>query len=336
MRTIHRVQLHHGEKDRMTNPDFYWVTPRAELGQQVLGEALFSLFKTATVDDLVSFLTNKFSATVEYQQLCLGKDTCQKISLLFNPHRLCCNGKSRAPVFPSLKEQYYCDGLARALLFKRTTKDPLYQAIQMGFNSIQYCNDFPPKVARDLCLEFGISLNSRALDPCAGWGGRMIGISTVCNNYHGWEPASKTFHGLLKLRDFLRKFRPGFNPDIQCLPFEDAEIKKDCYDFAITSPPYYDTEVYSEEETNSLNRYKTFEDWCDAFFIPMIKKTIDALKRGKIFVLNIGSRRYPLSSVLYSSQIKGINIVKGPNWLSNSGLGRKEKEGESFYYIKKL
>jgi tRNA G10 N-methylase Trm11 len=188
---------------------------------------------------------------------------------------------------------------------------------------------------RDYCYQFHLNKESKILDPCAGWGGRMIGASVVCNNYTCFDPSTKTYNGLIKLYKWLKGFNDNFNADINKLPFEDSKLEKESFDFALTSPPYYNTEKYSDEETNSLNRYKTFDEWTNGFYIPLIKKTMRALKHNCTFVLNIGSRKYPLNQILINnfSSIYEISKLHGKLSASN-GLGKKG-EGETFYAIKK-
>ena len=38
----------------------------------------------------------------------------------------------------------------------------------------------------------------------------------------------------------------------------------------LTSPPYYDLEIYSKEETQSIVKYNTYEKWIELFIKPMI------------------------------------------------------------------
>ena len=162
----------------------------------------------------------------------------------------------------------------------------------------------------------------------------MIGVSTVCNRYVCFEPASQTAAGLLRLRDQLSEFSPGFKARINVMPFEESNLRDDRFDFAPTSPPYYDTEVYSDEETNSLNRYATFDDWTEGFYRPFLLKTMDALKPGATFVLNIGSRNYPLSDLMRET-LDGHRIDRLGSLLSGkAGLG-KSGEGETFYSIRR-
>lgn len=308
-----------------------------------LKNVVYDIFKNITFEDFISLMVNEIDECIEYFRLLNGEKSCQKTSLLFNPHRLDIKTKNcNKSIFSALNDDRFLDGLSRVIAFQykdsnNSTRDLLYRALRFGINGVQYANEFPPYVARDLCLEFKVTENSKVLDPCAGWGGRMLGVSTICNNYECYEPSTRTYSGLLKLGDWIKKMNNGFNPIVNCLPFEDSNLENESYDFALTSPPYYDTEDYSDEQTNSKNRYKSFESWCDGFYLPMIQKTMNALKSNRYFVLNIGSRRYPLNDVLMYNFGEKYEITKHKNMLKGVGGGLRnlEKEGESFYVIKK-
>lgn len=306
--------------------------------REVLIRHLKHLLQNLTLDEFVSLITNKFTETIEYVDLSRDERACQKTSLLFNPHRLEVKTKSSSKsLYDALKTDSFISGLCRVILLKKdNVNELLYQSMQMGINGIQYVNEFPPHVARKIAKQFNVDANSRVLDPCAGWGGRMLGISTVCNYYQAYDPSTQTYAGLLKLCEFIKTMNSDFKANVFCECFEDAIVEENSFDFAITSPPYYDTEEYCDEETNSLNRYSNFQKWADWFYIPMIEKTLRALKNEKTFVLNIGSRKYPLNQILKDTAGKRCEIVKLDNFLSgnSSGLG-KTGEGETFYAITK-
>jgi hypothetical protein len=313
------------------------VSKRIQVNRDDLKNRLFDLLSVITIEEFSRLICNEFDETIQYMNLLNGISGCQKTSLLFNPHRLNIRcGGSKNSIYEALKTINFIDGLSRAILFKEDkVKELLYQVLQLGINGVQYCNEYPPIKAQELCIKFNVSASGFVLDPCAGWGGRMIGVSTVCNHYDCFEPSTNTYNGLLKLAQFIQTMQPDFNPLIHKLPFEDAHLNSNYYDFAITSPPYYDTEIYSDENTNSMNRYKDFTEWCNKFYIPLIRNTMISLKPGKTFVLNIGSRKYPLSEILLSNFQTEYKIEKMGNYLSgNSGLG-KTGEGEMFYSITK-
>lgn len=109
-------------------------------------------------------------------------------------------------------------------------------------------------------------------DPCIGWGGRMIGTTCLGEEYHytGCEPFTKTYEGLERMSKDLNILS---QIDIYNKPVEDVldTLKDKRYDMCLTSPPYYDLEVYSHEETQSIKKYETYEDWINEFIKPIIE-----------------------------------------------------------------
>lgn len=299
--------------------------------KQIDREILISLLsdKLRNIDEvnLVNILYSYVEAIFDFNALCDGGNKGVKISMLFNPHRYNTPTIQSKSIIEAFKSESFISGVTRVLLHKnQKVKDLLYQSLQLGINGIQYVNEFPPHIARDLYLYYNAST---ILDPCAGWGGRMIGAASIGSFYHGFEPATKTYNGLLSLGEFLKKFKTGFDFKIENLPFEDAIIK-DKYDLALTSPPYYNTELYSTEETNSCNRYTTYEDWCNGFYLPMINKT---LKNTKNFIINIGTRKYDLKNILMDNNIE-LKEIKS-KLSGKGGLGKITETSEKFYLVSK-
>lgn len=316
------------------------VAAGPNIDRETLAAGLYHVLKDITLDEFCSYFVNGFDAMVSYAKLCAGEKDGQRISLLFNPHRLD-TGTKRFPIslYAALKDERFVRGLARVVLLnmkKGNNKDLLYASIGMGVQGTSFVQEFPPHVARDLALEYNLTQTSKILDPCAGWGGRMLGFSAVVDSYTCCEPSTRTVAGLRQLLDFIHAFRSGFNATIFALPFEDVQLQNGAYDFAMTSPPYYDTEWYAPGElTSSGNRYPSFSAWCDGFYAPLIHRTMAALKPGAHFVLNIGSRTYPLNDKLFEIARDRYDVDKQKGRLSASnGLG-KEGEGETFYEVKR-
>jgi hypothetical protein len=109
-------------------------------------------------------------------------------------------------------------------------------------------------------------------DPCIGWGGRMIGTTCLGENYHytGCEPFTKTFNGLegmvkdLDIGDQVTLYNRGVETVLE-------ELDDQKFDMCLTSPPYFDLEVYSHEPTQSIKKYETYEEWIDNFIKPIIE-----------------------------------------------------------------
>jgi len=108
-------------------------------------------------------------------------------------------------------------------------------------------------------------------DPCIGWGGRILGTTCLGDDYHytGCEPFTKTFSGL---ENMIKELNIESQINIYNLPVESMlDVLNDKrYDMCLTSPPYYDLEVYSHEESQSIKRYNTYEKWLNEFIKPII------------------------------------------------------------------
>ena len=108
-------------------------------------------------------------------------------------------------------------------------------------------------------------------DPCIGWGGRMIGTTCLGDDYHytGCEPFSKTFLGLEKMANDLTITN---QVKLYHSPVEDilSQLEDQRFDMCLTSPPYYDLEVYSHEDSQSIKQYPSYDEWLNEFIKPII------------------------------------------------------------------
>ena len=116
------------------------------------------------------------------------------------------------------------------------------------------------------------------LDVCVGWGGRMLGAASVGPDvqYTGFEPCSATFQSLCQMRDILSLNNMWLinKPAEEGLKEMPEEYK---FDLALTSPPYYNLEIYSDEPNQSL-QYGSYEQWLDLFLEPVIVGVLERVK----------------------------------------------------------
>ena len=118
----------------------------------------------------------------------------------------------------------------------------------------------------------------RVLDACAGWGGRMIGAKSAEGgalkvHYTGIDPCAKTYAALRAIRDELGLT----NVTLINKPAEVALQELDpsaTYDIALTSPPYYNLELYSDEPTQSVSVNNGYQAWINTFLTPVIQGVI--------------------------------------------------------------
>jgi 16S rRNA G966 N2-methylase RsmD len=173
------------------------------------------------------------------------------------------NRKSHStPYLSELKRGiYFCCGL---------TKNTMYRPQMMKLACIKY----KPKIV---------------LDPCAGWGGRMLGAVSYGAQYIAFEPNTTTYNNLVSMANFL-----GIQNKVRLI-CDDARNMKQYnlpkVDLVLTSPPYFDLEVYTHEQTQSITNTPTYQDWADGFLREVIKLSIEHLKDNGTSCWNVGKVR---------------------------------------------
>lgn len=148
---------------------------------------------------------------------------------------------------------------------------------QIGFTSgMSKVTMYRPLLTKRIVQTFG---SKHVLDICVGWGGRMVGSVAVDGvSYTGIEPNTKTFIGLKKIQKTI-----GIGNDRIILYHDTAEAVLPTltrsYDLAITSPPYFNLEMYSDESTQS-HQYGTYIQWVKHFLQPVVWGVLSVLMEG--------------------------------------------------------
>lgn len=145
------------------------------------------------------------------------------------------------------------------------------------------------------------------LDVCVGWGGRMLGSACQKNvKYTGIEPYTKTFQGLQGMVEEFKLSNVTLFNDCAENVLPNMERK---YDLALTSPPYYNLEVYSDENTQS-HHYGSYEDWIKLFLRPVIYGVLSVLKEGGKSAWSVKNIKTDKKYNLYDDVVK-IHKEKG-------------------------
>ena len=75
--------------------------------------------------------------------------------------------------------------------------------------------------------------------------------------------------------------------ELHCCGSEDFRGPANSVDFAFSSPPYFDLEVYSDEPTQCFNKFPVLEDWLEGYVRGTIKNIHHMLKPGCCYAVNI-------------------------------------------------
>ena len=152
----------------------------------------------------------------------------------------------------------------------------LYRIFKLHAGSIGL---FKPLTAMEIYSRFK---PTSALDFCSGWSCRLVGACALdVPNYIGIDTNKSLKEPYQKMIKLLKQL--GTKTKIKMI-FKDAlkvDYSKLDYDMVLTSPPYYNLEIY--EGTT----FKTEEEWDNEFYIPLFRETYKHLKKGGHYVLNI-------------------------------------------------
>ena len=179
----------------------------------------------------------------------------------------------------SFKSLWKADKLEKVLRWNRKSHStPYLSELRRGiyFNyKLAKSTMYRPQMAKMVVTNLGAK---RVLDPCAGWGGRMLGSVAAGAEYVAFEPNTETYEGLLKLIKLL-----GIEDKVRII--NDSALEMDKYDIGefdliLTSPPYFDLEVYSHEDTQSIKGCDTYSMWVNNFLKPLIELSISHMKQN--------------------------------------------------------
>ena len=150
--------------------------------------------------------------------------------------------------------------------------------------SAQMVSNFRPVTASALYKLF-TTPGGTVFDMSCGWGGRLLASIKADVNYIGTDPNTKTMKGLKEMaKTFGRQARKY---DLIVKGSEEYRPKKDSLDFAFTSPPYFDTEKYSNEKTQSYLKYSNINTWKEKFLKKTIENVYYGLKKNKFMAINV-------------------------------------------------
>ena len=194
----------------------------------------------------------------------------------------------------------------------------------------------------------------RVLDPCSGWGGRLLGCLAAGDDYYyvGCEPDPNTAKGL---NDILAD--PTIPSTVRSrgmiiekpAEFALSELEQmEKFDMILTSPPYFNLELYTAG-VQSTNIYNTWNSWSENWLKKVILGCLSCLKEGGVSCWSVknfkSDKLYPLADVTTKiHEEAGWKLVKtvtmtgssrpGGNRINKEGKEKRQSEEETFCFIK--
>ena len=203
----------------------------------------------------------------------------------------------------------------------------------LKFEGQPVCN-FKSSAAKLIYEQYG-GENCVTWDMCAGWGGRLIGALASKNvtKYVGTDPNTKNMNGYRQIYDDF-KTQTNVKAEFHCIGSEDFLPEKESLDLCFTSPPYFDTEKYSDEPTQSYIKFPDKERWLNGFLKKTMQNCFHGLKPGKYMIINIANvSEYPEleTDTIKAAQEVGFILSDTLKYRMAQTMFRKNEE-QSFRY----
>lgn len=169
-------------------------------------------------------------------------------------------------------------------------------------------------------------------DYSCGFGGRLTGALTSKKNftYIGTEPNSKTFENLHRLGHAIESVTGRTNSfKIVKLGSEKFKTNPEIFDFAFSSPPYFDLECYCDEPTQCYNAYPNIYDWFDKYVNATIRNIYNGLKHDRYYAVNIADFNYKGKVMNYVDVWKAYSEKAGFEYIKDLRLKLSVHAGSS-------
>lgn len=249
-----------------------------------------------------TFRDNEFRKLLNYDgELTDGdtiKQTMHGLSLAWSymPHswNVKCNNM-RTPLEVFNDDDLFLKCIEKRIRMGDNMSDNGIRKMMKMFTGTQSVSNFRPTAASVLYEKY-LPNGGTILDMSCGFGGRLLGCIRANNRingdyeYIGYDPSTPTYNGLIEISNDY-----GYDMDITInhAGSEMMELDNQC-DFAFTSPPYFDTEKYTDEYTQSYMKYPTKDMWINGFMYETISRTYKALRQNSYMALNVCNvKSYP-------------------------------------------
>lgn len=155
----------------------------------------------------------------------------------------------------------------------------------------QGVSNFRPTASASIYSRYLTGTGNCVWDMSGGFGGRMLGaaVSDKVSHYICTDPSTETFNGLCDLGVDVESWVPNFKVSVKKFGSEFFVPEPNSLDFCFTSPPYFDTEKYTDEASQSYLQHPSVELWNEGFLRRTIQNCFIGLKPNAFMALNVAN-----------------------------------------------
>lgn len=221
----------------------------------------------------------------------LGNNRGQTINRFLFPNMMTAEPKGRGS--NSLRDRFLNDAkLKRAIRicfeFREGVKLVYPTALRRALELVtgENIQNFKSQNARSIVEHLCPVMWGSIYDYSAGFGGRLLGISSSRMNYNyvGIDPNTETFENLQYLSSLISEAY-GRTSILHCDVSENFQPED--IDLAFSSPPYFNLEKYCDEPTQCMVRCSTVDEWFELYVVPTMQRIHQGLNSDGVFATNI-------------------------------------------------
>jgi len=151
---------------------------------------------------------------------------------------------------------------------------------------------FPPMWAKSILHYCCSNSNLSVLDFSCGFGGRLIGsyCSGKVGQYYGVDPLRSNLNSNIEIQKIIKQ-----HSDLKGLKFY-SELFLDTaehylstsnkkYDVILTSPPYFNKEIYSKEDTQCYVKHNNYESWKNEWLESVLRQAYNSLNLNGTMII---------------------------------------------------
>ena len=187
-------------------------------------------------------------------------------------------------------EKFMTSLMGAAYSLKLPKIDKKHLRLMIGLRKY-ICSQFKPSVAKAIYDYFEAD---SILDFSAGWGDRLAGFyASNSSRYYGIDPRKENHPIYREQAEFYEKHRSTFLEPTKEVDFFESPAEDFDYsqikpvDLVFTSPPYFNVERYSYDDTQSWIRYKDINSWNESFLHRALEKMWTRISSGGHLLVNI-------------------------------------------------
>lgn len=210
----------------------------------------------------------------------------------------------------------------------------VYTLREAVYHNTFEATEFKPSVLAALIEKFK---PKSVLDFCAGRGARLVACIAKGVDYTGVDPDTQLTEGYNHILNALATNSSNYYNIIYTKAQDLVLDPLVQYDMIMTSPPYFDLEVYSNDKCQSISEFPQLNQWLDKFLITSIRVSLKYLRVGGHLIININDpgRGVRDRKAFTINMVKRLNAMDDLVYLGVIGYAEPRKPAQPLWIWQK-